>query len=113
RGRAAPSPILPTDIAAGSPLPLAGEGPAEGWWRGGAPPTAPAAQPLPRNPAAPPASRLPSPCVPPQHRAMGRGQEEAGDMAHKVSPLAPRSYPELPEIAGVRFATTEAGIKYK
>ena len=34
-------------------------------------------------------------------------------MAHKVSPLAPKSYPELPEIAGVRFATAEAGIKYK
>jgi glutamate N-acetyltransferase/amino-acid N-acetyltransferase len=34
-------------------------------------------------------------------------------MAHPVSPLAPHSYPELPEIAGVRFATAEAGIKYK
>ncbi len=30
-----------------------------------------------------------------------------------VSPLAPKSYPELPPIAGVRFATAEAGIKYK
>jgi glutamate N-acetyltransferase/amino-acid N-acetyltransferase len=34
-------------------------------------------------------------------------------MAHSNSPLAPKSYPELPEIAGVRFATAEAGIKYK
>jgi glutamate N-acetyltransferase/amino-acid N-acetyltransferase len=34
-------------------------------------------------------------------------------MAHKISPLAPKSHPELPEIAGVRFATAEAGIKYK
>ena len=34
-------------------------------------------------------------------------------MAHKISPLAPTSYPDLPEIAGVRFATAEAGIKYK
>ena len=34
-------------------------------------------------------------------------------MAHPVSPLAPKSYPELPEIAGIRFATAEAGIKYK
>ncbi|RYE07516.1 MAG: bifunctional glutamate N-acetyltransferase/amino-acid acetyltransferase ArgJ [Hyphomicrobiales bacterium] len=34
-------------------------------------------------------------------------------MAHKVSPLAPKSYPDLPEIAGVRFATAAAGIKYK
>jgi glutamate N-acetyltransferase / amino-acid N-acetyltransferase len=30
-----------------------------------------------------------------------------------VSPLAPKSYPAMPEIAGVRFATAEAGIKYK
>ena len=34
-------------------------------------------------------------------------------MAHPVSPLAPKSYPELPAIAGVRFATAAAGIKYK
>ena len=34
-------------------------------------------------------------------------------MAHPVSPLAPKSYPDLPPIAGVRFATAEAGIKYK
>ena len=34
-------------------------------------------------------------------------------MAHPVSPLAPKTYPELAEIAGVRFATAEAGIKYK
>ncbi len=34
-------------------------------------------------------------------------------MAHPVSPLAPTHYPELPEIAGIRFATAEAGIKYK
>ncbi len=30
-----------------------------------------------------------------------------------VSPLAPTSYPELPAIRGVSFATAEAGIKYK
>ncbi|ODT81945.1 MAG: bifunctional ornithine acetyltransferase/N-acetylglutamate synthase [Pelagibacterium sp. SCN 64-44] len=34
-------------------------------------------------------------------------------MAHPVSPLAPKSFPDLPAIAGVRFATAEAGIKYK
>jgi len=34
-------------------------------------------------------------------------------MAHPVSPLAPKSYPELAPIAGVSFATAEAGIKYK
>ena len=33
--------------------------------------------------------------------------------AHPVSPLAPKTYPDLPAIAGVRFATAEAGIKYK
>lgn len=30
-----------------------------------------------------------------------------------VSPLAPKSYPELRPVAGVRFATAEAGIRYK
>jgi len=30
-----------------------------------------------------------------------------------LSPLAPKSYPELPLIEGVRFATAEAGIRYK
>jgi len=34
-------------------------------------------------------------------------------MAHPVSPLAPRSYPDLPPVEGVRFATAEAGIKYR
>ncbi|WDR01397.1 bifunctional glutamate N-acetyltransferase/amino-acid acetyltransferase ArgJ [Devosia algicola] len=34
-------------------------------------------------------------------------------MALQVSPLAPESYPDLPVIAGVRFATAAAGIKYK
>lgn len=29
-----------------------------------------------------------------------------------VSPLAPSGFPELPEIAGVTFATAEAGVKY-
>ena len=33
--------------------------------------------------------------------------------AHPVSPLAPKSYPDLPAIEGARFATAEAGIKYK
>ncbi|MCS6761972.1 MAG: bifunctional glutamate N-acetyltransferase/amino-acid acetyltransferase ArgJ [Candidatus Devosia symbiotica] len=34
-------------------------------------------------------------------------------MVHPVSPLAPKSFADLPAIAGVRFATAEAGIKYK
>ncbi|MTH99261.1 bifunctional glutamate N-acetyltransferase/amino-acid acetyltransferase ArgJ [Roseibium sp. RKSG952] len=34
-------------------------------------------------------------------------------MSDALSPLAPKSYPEMPEIGGVRFATAQAGIKYK
>ncbi|MEM5583764.1 bifunctional glutamate N-acetyltransferase/amino-acid acetyltransferase ArgJ [Roseibium sp. AS2] len=34
-------------------------------------------------------------------------------MSTTVSPLAPKSYPEMPEIRGVQFATAAAGIKYK
>jgi glutamate N-acetyltransferase/amino-acid N-acetyltransferase len=30
----------------------------------------------------------------------------------KVSPLAPQTYPKLPEIAGVRFASVAAGVRY-
>ena len=31
----------------------------------------------------------------------------------KVSPLAPVKFPDLPVIDGVRFATAQAGVKYK
>ncbi len=34
-------------------------------------------------------------------------------MAPAVSPLAPSHFPEMPEIAGLRMATAEAGIRYK
>jgi glutamate N-acetyltransferase/amino-acid N-acetyltransferase len=34
-------------------------------------------------------------------------------MSATVSPLAPKSYPDLPAVAGVRIATAEAGIKYR
>jgi len=34
-------------------------------------------------------------------------------MALPVSPLAPKTYPDLPAVPGARFATAEAGIKYK
>ena len=30
-----------------------------------------------------------------------------------LSPFAPKTYPELPDVAGVRLATAEAGIKYQ
>lgn len=33
--------------------------------------------------------------------------------AAPVSPFAPQSLPDVPEVAGVRFAATEAGIRYK
>ncbi|MGJ8610822.1 MAG: bifunctional glutamate N-acetyltransferase/amino-acid acetyltransferase ArgJ, partial [Octadecabacter sp.] len=31
----------------------------------------------------------------------------------KISPLAPASFPELPVIEGVRFASGAAGVKYE
>ncbi|WP_298963719.1 bifunctional glutamate N-acetyltransferase/amino-acid acetyltransferase ArgJ [uncultured Roseibium sp.] len=34
-------------------------------------------------------------------------------MSTTVSPLAPTSYPDMPELKGVQFATAEAGIKYE
>jgi glutamate N-acetyltransferase/amino-acid N-acetyltransferase len=34
-------------------------------------------------------------------------------MATAISPLAPAAFPDLPPVGGVRFATAEAGIKYK
>jgi glutamate N-acetyltransferase / amino-acid N-acetyltransferase len=34
-------------------------------------------------------------------------------MSTSVSPLAPKHYPTMPEIHGVKIATAEAGIKYK
>ncbi len=34
-------------------------------------------------------------------------------MSSTVSPLAPTNVPDMPEIAGVRLATAEAGIRYK
>jgi glutamate N-acetyltransferase / amino-acid N-acetyltransferase len=34
-------------------------------------------------------------------------------MSTKVSPLAPTSVPDMPAVAGVRFATAAAGVRYK
>src|SRR6202000_1687979 len=34
-------------------------------------------------------------------------------MSTEISPLAPKSYPTLPEIKGVKLATHAAGIRYK
>jgi len=33
--------------------------------------------------------------------------------AHPVSPLAPKTFPKLPPLAGVRLATAAAGVRYK
>jgi len=33
--------------------------------------------------------------------------------AHAASPLAPKTYPSLPPLAGVRLSTGEAGVRYK
>jgi glutamate N-acetyltransferase/amino-acid N-acetyltransferase len=43
----------------------------------------------------------------------GRRNQDAFDMSHSVSPLAPKSSPTLPVVAGVRFATHAAGIRYQ
>ena len=34
-------------------------------------------------------------------------------MSKAVSPLAPKSVPEVPPVEGVRIATAEAGIRYR
>ena len=57
-----------------------------------------------------------TPCVAPRYRA-----NEAqfapyafrGPMSETISPLAPKKYPKMPSVEGVRIATAEAGIKYK
>ncbi len=42
--------------------------------------------------------------------AKGKAAAKAG---HAVSPLAPKSFPNLPPLAGVRLATGEAGVRYQ
>src|SRR3954464_3687394 len=34
-------------------------------------------------------------------------------MSQTISPLAPKSFPDLPPVEGVRMATAQAGIRYK
>jgi glutamate N-acetyltransferase/amino-acid N-acetyltransferase len=51
-----------------------------------------------------------------EHLARQTKQKFLSKTAHPMtalSPLAPKSYPALPEIAGVRFASGAAGIRYK
>src|SRR5450631_698865 len=47
----------------------------------------------------------------PGARAVHKIAKDLNPMA--VSPLAPKSFPDLPDIEGVRFATGAAGIRYK
>src|SRR5436305_5307887 len=42
-----------------------------------------------------------------------KSAEAAKKAAHTVSPLAPKSFPKLPPLAGVRLATAAAGVRYK
>src|SRR6478609_5960231 len=39
--------------------------------------------------------------------------EASKKSAHPVSPLAPKSFPKLPPLAGVRLATVAAGVRYQ
>ncbi len=41
------------------------------------------------------------------------GQARGRIMSSKISPLAPKHVPDMPQIAGMRLATGAAGIKYK
>src|ERR1043165_3716689 len=44
---------------------------------------------------------------------MAKNPKATQKAAHPVSPLAPRSFPKLPPLAGVRLATAAAGVRYK
>jgi len=44
---------------------------------------------------------------------MAKGTKATPKAAHPVSPLAPKAFPKLPPLAGVRLATTAAGVRYK
>jgi glutamate N-acetyltransferase / amino-acid N-acetyltransferase len=44
---------------------------------------------------------------------MAKGAKVTPKAAHPVSPLAPKAFPKLPPLAGVRLATAAAGVRYK
>src|ERR1700748_1363867 len=44
---------------------------------------------------------------------MSKAKKTSKKAAHPVSPLAPKSFPKLPPLAGVRLATAAAGVRYK
>ena len=43
---------------------------------------------------------------------MAKSGKSTGKAAHPVSPLAPKGFPKLPPLAGVRLATVAAGVRY-
>ncbi|HWA69702.1 MAG TPA: bifunctional glutamate N-acetyltransferase/amino-acid acetyltransferase ArgJ [Rhizomicrobium sp.] len=44
---------------------------------------------------------------------MAKKPTQKASGGHSVSPLAPKSFPRLPPLAGVRLATAQAGVRYK
>src|ERR1700752_4738338 len=44
---------------------------------------------------------------------MVKGAKVTPKAAHPVSPLAPKAFPKLQPLAGVRLATAAAGVRYK
>ncbi|HET7084431.1 MAG TPA: bifunctional glutamate N-acetyltransferase/amino-acid acetyltransferase ArgJ [Rhizomicrobium sp.] len=44
---------------------------------------------------------------------MAKNAKSSGKAGHAVSPLAPKAFPKLPPLAGVRLATAAAGVRYK
>ena len=44
---------------------------------------------------------------------MAKSAKSTQKAGHAVSPLAPKSFPKLPPLAGVRLATAAAGVRYK
>jgi glutamate N-acetyltransferase/amino-acid N-acetyltransferase len=44
---------------------------------------------------------------------MAKSTKSTPKAGHAVSPLAPKAFPKLPPLAGVRLATTAAGVRYK
>ncbi|HEY0267338.1 MAG TPA: bifunctional glutamate N-acetyltransferase/amino-acid acetyltransferase ArgJ [Rhizomicrobium sp.] len=44
---------------------------------------------------------------------MAKNAKSTAKATHAISPLAPKAFPKLPPLAGVRLATAAAGVRYK
>ncbi|HKX36970.1 MAG TPA: bifunctional ornithine acetyltransferase/N-acetylglutamate synthase, partial [Rhizorhapis sp.] len=44
---------------------------------------------------------------------MAKNTKSSQKAGHAVSPLAPKAFPKLPPLAGVRLATAAAGVRYQ